>query len=99
MTPKHCRLLAMAALLLLLPALLPGTPAVHAQSSDPRITSMAEGEALAAVEERRLRFLFWAYAVIWILMAVYMVSLGVRLRGVRQELDRMRDRMSSGPRS
>lgn len=98
MTSRLSRLLALAALLLVLPAVMPGLPAAHAQPSGSQVTTMAEGDALAAVEERRLRFLFWAYAVIWILMAAYLVSLGVRIRAIRQELDRMRERLS-GPRS
>ncbi|MGD8376860.1 MAG: CcmD family protein [Acidobacteriota bacterium] len=98
MTSRLSRTLALAALLLVLPLVMPDLPAVHAQPSGSQLNTMAEGDALAAVEERRLRFLFWAYAVIWILMAAYLVSLGIRIRSVRQELDRMRERLS-GPRS
>jgi CcmD family protein len=50
---------------------------------------------ISAAEERRLTHLFWAYNVIWILLGVYVVSLGVRLRTVRRELNRMEERLGS----
>ena len=34
-------------------------------------------------------FLFWAYAVIWLGLAAYLVFLGVRLRRVAERLDRL----------
>jgi CcmD family protein len=61
---------------------------------------MAVDPSLSPVEARRLRFLFWAYAAIWTLLAAYLVSLGLRLRAVRAELGRVRARLeAAGPRS
>lgn len=34
-------------------------------------------------------FLFWAYTVIWLGLAAYLVFLGVRLRRVTERLDRL----------
>ena len=56
-------------------------------------TRMATDPSLGPVEARRLRFLFWAYAAIWGLLGAYLISLGLRLRAVRTELGRVRDRL------
>ena len=55
-----------------------------------------QGEGgLDPIEARRLRFLFWAYTVIWIILAAYLLTLSVRLRAVREELGRVRSRVEA----
>ncbi len=41
-------------------------------------------------EEVKFWYLFWAYAIIWILMGGYLMTLGARLRSARREIDRLR---------
>ena len=83
-------LLAAAILMIVAPAWAAGEAA----------TTMAVDPSLSPVEARRLRFLFWAYAAIWTLLAAYLVSLGLRLRAVRAELGRVRTRLEAArPRS
>jgi CcmD family protein len=75
----------------------PASPAAAApQSGSEQITSMSGSSSINPVEARRLRFLFWGYAAIWGLLALYIVSLGVRLRGVSKDLERMRQRLGAG---
>ena len=50
---------------------------------------MTGHDRVSAVEQRRLQHLFWAYNAIWILLGVYVVSLGVRLRSLNRELARL----------
>ena len=60
--------------------------------------SMARDAGISAVEERRLQHLFWAYNAIWLLLGIYLVSLGVRLRSVKRELARMENRLQQASR-
>ena len=60
------------------------------------VTSMKTGDGLSDLEERRLKFLFWAYMAIWALMSIYLVSISLRLRSVGRELRRMRERIDRG---
>lgn len=48
--------------------------------------------------EKGYDFLFWAYNVIWIAIAGYVVFLMVRLGRVRDRLDRLEKRLSATPR-
>ena len=64
-------------------------PAPAAQGQD----SMTAQDRVSAIEERRLRHLFWAYNAIWLLIGTYVVSLGVRLRSVNRELGRLEHRL------
>ena len=43
---------------------------------------------------KNLNYLFWAYTLIWILLAVYLLSLSVRLRVVASQLRRLKSRLS-----
>ncbi|PYQ14877.1 MAG: CcmD family protein [Acidobacteria bacterium] len=43
---------------------------------------------------KNLNYLFWAYTLIWILLAVYLLSLSVRLRAVASQLRRLKSRLS-----
>jgi CcmD family protein len=91
------RLLILGALWLALAPLRPDPSPCLAQGP-PQVTSMGGAEGgLDAAEARRLTFLFWAYVAIWALLAAYLVSLGVRLRAVRREIDRMRRRHEGEP--
>jgi len=89
---------ALAALLLAGALLLVCTPVWASAAPETGATSMAGDASLSAVEARRLRFLFWGYAAIWLLLGGYIVSLGWRLRTVRAEIGRLRDRLAA-PRS
>jgi len=40
--------------------------------------------------EQHFPYLFWAYNIIWLLIAGYLVSLGVRQRRVEREIERLR---------
>ena len=48
--------------------------------------------AQTAVIERGLRFLMSAYTIVWIILAIYMLSLSVRLRRVSSQIRRLRER-------
>lgn len=48
--------------------------------------------------EQHFPYLFWAYNIIWVLMAGYLVFLGVRLRRIQREIDRLRDSSPGGSR-
>ena len=91
------RLLLLATLTLMLATsattLIPAAESAAPQETGPQVTSMRGGSTLDPTEERRLRFLFWGYTAFWLLLAVYVVSVSVRLRGVQRELERMRQRL------
>ena len=81
--------LALMAVLGMMPAVI-AAPAPADQASE---DSMTGHDGISKVEQRRLQHLFWAYNVIWLLLGIYLVSLGVRLRSVNRELARMQSRM------
>ena len=98
--PRHL-VLRWSRYLLLLLALLLTAPlwAGAAAGSAPaaaqeRITGMERPSDLGPVEERRLRFLFWAYNAIWMALAVYLISLWIRLRSVQREMRRLDARLT-----
>lgn len=43
-----------------------------------------------------LRFLFWAYSLIWILLALYLGSLTARQHALARRLERLRERLERG---
>jgi len=45
-----------------------------------------------------MTYLFWAYAVVWSMIAAYVVFLAVKLRRVGQRLDRLEREVSRGER-
>jgi CcmD family protein len=53
--------------------------------------------ATAALEpaqvERGFRFLTAAYTVVWVILAVYIMSLSVRLRRLSQQVRRLKERL------
>ena len=51
--------------------------------------------------EQHFPFLFWAYNIIWILMAGYILGLGVRMRKIQRRIDQLRPprEASGGPES
>lgn len=57
----------------------------------------APDAASAALEparaERGLRFLTAAYTVVWVILAVYIMSLSVRLRRLSQQVRRLKERL------
>ena len=40
--------------------------------------------------EQHFPYLFWAYAIIWTLMAGYLISLGVRMRRIQRQIERLK---------
>ena len=54
--------------------------------------SALDPAAQAAVIERGLRFLMSAYTIVWVVLAVYMLSLSVRLRRMSRQVRRLRER-------
>ena len=40
-----------------------------------------------------LQFLFWAYTLIWILLAAYLAILGLRQHALARRLERLRERL------
>jgi len=54
----------------------------------------ARSEALAPAQVARgFRFLTAAYAIVWVILAVYMMSLSVRLRSLSQQVRRLKERL------
>ena len=91
---------ALPVLLMIAVIVLVCAPAWASAAPEAATTSMAVDSSLSPVEARRLRFLFWGYAAIWVLLGGYVLSLGWRLRAVRAEIARVRDRLTaSGTRS
>jgi len=41
--------------------------------------------------EQHFPFLFWAYNIIWLLFAGYLVTLGVRQRSISKQIRRLSD--------
>ncbi|HYS77393.1 MAG TPA: CcmD family protein [Candidatus Dormibacteraeota bacterium] len=48
------------------------------------------------IVERGLRFLNLAYTAVWVVLAVYLVSLSVRLRRLSLQVRRLRERGGAG---
>lgn len=49
--------------------------------------------------EQHFPYLFGAYAIIWTLIAGYLLSLGVRMRRIQREIDRLRQAIGQDGRS
>ena len=43
---------------------------------------------------KNLGYLFWAYTLIWIVLAAYLFSLSMRLRSVSAQLRRLKSRIA-----
>lgn len=43
---------------------------------------------------KNLSYLFWAYTLIWIILAAYLISLSVRLRSLASQVRRLRARLA-----
>ena len=76
---------------------LPHLPSVAALlslvSQDPVTGFTAENVASRPeIVERGLRFLNYAYTAVWIVMAVYLMSLSVRLRRLSLQIRRLKER-------
>ncbi|HEY3176508.1 MAG TPA: CcmD family protein [Candidatus Polarisedimenticolia bacterium] len=50
-------------------------------------------------EAQKFQYLFWAYNIIWILFAGYLLMLGVRLRRVHRQIARLRGSMGKEERT
>ncbi len=47
---------------------------------------------------KNFKFLFWAYTLIWLVLAVYLVTLSVRLRSLSAQVRRLKARIFPGDR-
>ena len=56
-------------------------------------TAPAAAAASSAIVERKLHFLVAAYSVVWLILAVYLLSLSVRLRRLSAAVRRLRERL------
>ena len=45
---------------------------------------------------KNLDYLFWAYTLIWIALAAYLLTLSIRLRRLASQLRRLKSRMPGG---
>lgn len=48
---------------------------------------------------KNLNYLFWAYTLIWIVLAGYLLSLSVRLRALSSQVRRLKARLNPGTRT
>ena len=46
---------------------------------------------------KNFEFLFWAYNVVWLILAAYATYLLIRLRGAEREIRRLEDRLPGDP--
>jgi CcmD family protein len=45
---------------------------------------------------KNLNYLFWAYTLIWLALACYLLSLSIRLRTLASQLRRLKSRLPGG---
>lgn len=45
---------------------------------------------------KNLNYLFWAYTLIWVVLAGYLLSLSLRLRAIASQLRRLKSRLPGG---
>ncbi len=45
---------------------------------------------------KNLNYLFWAYTLVWIVLAAYLLSLSIRLKAISSQLRRMKSRLPGG---
>ena len=48
--------------------------------------------------EQHFPFLFWAYNIIWALIAGYLLMLGLRQRRIKREIDRLKESLKEDER-
>ena len=48
------------------------------------------------MDPREFQFVFYGFAAVWLIVAVYVVSMGLRQRKLREELDRVRRMVEGG---
>ncbi len=87
-------ILLVLALLLTAPVRAAATDASAPAAAQEQITGMNRPSDLGPIEERRLRFLFWAYNVIWALLGLFLLSLWIRLRSVQREMGQLEARLT-----
>ena len=49
--------------------------------------------------EQHFPFLFWAYNIIWVLIAGYLLTLGLRQRRIQRQIDRLKEALKMEERS
>ena len=45
---------------------------------------------------KNMNYLFWAYTLIWIVLAGYILSLSIRLKAISSQIRRMKSRLPGG---
>jgi CcmD family protein len=45
---------------------------------------------------KNLNYLFWAYTLIWIVLAGYLLSLSIRLKTISSQVRRLKSRLPGG---
>ena len=73
--------------------LVPMAPLLAFLAQDPAAGFVAENVAARPeVVERGLRFLNLAYTAVWVVLAVYLLSLSLRLRRLSSQVRRLKER-------
>jgi CcmD family protein len=49
--------------------------------------------------EQHFPYLFWAYNIIWTLIAGYLLMLGLRQRRIKREIDRLKESLKEDERA
>ena len=49
--------------------------------------------------EKHFPYLFWAYNIIWLLIAGYLLGLGLRQRRIQRQIDRLKESLRMEGRS
>lgn len=78
---------------MILRSLVPMAPLLAFLAQDPATGFVAENVAARPeVVERGLRFLNLAYTAVWVVLAVYLLSLSLRLRRLSSQVRRLKER-------
>ena len=74
-------------------AILAGLLAAIQESAPQAAFTAAEAAARPEVVQRGFRFLTAAYSVVWVILAVYLLTLSIRQRRLALQIRRLRDRL------
>jgi CcmD family protein len=71
----------------------PGPLLTLVAQAAPPVTEFVAGAAVeAAANTRRFRFLIGAYTAVWAILALYLLTLSVRLNRLSQQVRRLKER-------
>jgi len=74
-------------------ALLSGLLAAIQEAAPQATFTAADAAARPEVVQRGFRFLTAAYSVVWVILAVYLLTLSIRQRRLAQQIRRLRERL------